>query len=84
MLCCFMHHKYTEQVQATGLTCNKRRNKYEQGADSLIMGDLCGRIRICHVVVFGFCGMYLKFSFIFVSGIVKIREKTDLPHQSDR
>lgn len=41
MLCCFMHHKYTEQVQATGLKCNKRRNKCEQGADNFIMGDLC-------------------------------------------
>lgn len=24
MLCCFMHHKYTEQVLATGLKCNRK------------------------------------------------------------
>ena len=36
MLCCFMHHKYTGQVEATGLKRNKRdhNNKYEQGVDN--------------------------------------------------
>lgn len=78
-----MHHKYTEQVQATGLKCNKRRNKYEQGADSLTMGDLCGKMRICHVAVFGFCEIQLKFSSVFVSGILETTEKPNMARQSN-